>query len=115
MDSPQKHGQGTEQKVFDPHDASTASGGAEVLDSSIVQRSQGWEMYLAGQASGYGPTDIYSASLPSGAPLSAVGWKLARGEAGELLPVAGRNLSQLWDGNGGRHCPSYVKGWDPKR
>jgi hypothetical protein len=115
MDSSQKYGQGTERKVFDPNDASTASGGAEVLDASVVQRSHVWEMYLAGQASGYGPTDIYSASLSLGAPLSAVGWKLARGEAGELLPVAGRNLSQLWDGNGGRHCPSYVKGWDPKR
>ena len=72
-------------------------------------------MYLAGQADGYGATDIYSASLPSGAALSAAGWNLTRGPAGELAPLAGRNSSRAWDGNGGRHCPSYVKGWDSGR
>ena len=42
-------------------------------------------------------------------------WKLTRDAAGELLPVANRRLSHPWDGNGGRHCPSYVKGWDPRQ
>jgi choline dehydrogenase-like flavoprotein len=115
MDSPRKPGLGTEQKVFDPRDPSTGSGGAELLDPSVVQRGEQWWMYLAGQAGGYGATDIYSASLPSGAPLSAAGWNLTRGPAGELVPVAGRRFSRAWDGNGGRHCPSYVKGWDPRR
>jgi hypothetical protein len=72
-------------------------------------------MCLAGQAHGYGPTDIYSASLPAGAPLSATGWELNRSAAGELIPVAARTFSAAWDGNGGRHCPSYVKGWDPEK
>ena len=26
-----------------------------------------------------------------------------------------KNLSRPWDGKGGRHCPSYVKGWDPHK
>jgi len=115
MNNPGKLGLGIERKVFDPHDASTASGGAELLDSSVVPRGEQWWMYLAGQASGYGATDIYSASLPSGAPLSAAGWNLTRALAGELVPVAGRRFSRAWDGNGGRHCPSYVKGWDPRK
>jgi len=100
-------------KIFDPRDASTGLRGAELLDASVVQRGEQWTLYLAGQASGYGDTDIYCASLPSGAPLSATGWTLSRGTAGELLPVARRTFSRTWDGDGGRHCPSYVKGWDP--
>jgi hypothetical protein len=39
---------------------------------------------------------------------------LTRDAAGELAPVAERNSSRAWDGKGGRHCPSYVKGWDPR-
>ena len=113
MDNPSKLGLGNERKIFDPRDPSTGSGGAELLDPSVVQRGKQWWIYLAGQASGYGPTEIYSASLPSGAPLSAAGWNITRGMAGEVAPLAGRRFSQTWDGNGGRHCPSYVKGWDP--
>lgn len=30
------------------------------------------------------------------------------------MPVAGRTASSAWDGGGGRHCPSYVKGRDPR-
>jgi hypothetical protein len=106
---------GTEIKIFDPRDADTDSGGAELLDPTVVRRGEQWWMYLAGQASGYGATDIYSASLPPGTPLSAVGWKPTRGIGGELVPVAGRRFSRAWDGKGGRHCPAYVKGWDNVR
>ena len=103
----------SEVKVFDPRDPATGVSGAELTDASVVERGGQWWLYLAGQAHGYGATDIFSAALPCGAPLSAAGWKLTRGAAGELVPVAGRSLSGAWDGNGGRHCPSYVKGWDP--
>jgi hypothetical protein len=72
-------------------------------------------MYLAGQARGFGATDIYSASLPAKAAVSATGWKLTRDVAGNLSPVAERSVSGGWDGKGGRHCPSYVKGWDPRK
>jgi hypothetical protein len=104
---------GAELKIFDPRDASTGSAGAELSDSSIVRRDEQWWMYLAGQPGGFGATDLYSASLATGAPLSAAGWKLTRGATGELAPVSGRQRSRAWDGNGGRHCPSHARGWDP--
>ena len=59
-----------------------------------------------------GATNLYSASLPIGQPLAASGWTLSRDYAGKLLPLAGFDSSRAWDGDGGRHCPSYVKGWD---
>jgi hypothetical protein len=70
-------------------------------------------MYLGGQPAGYGRTDLYSASLAPGAPLSATGWELTRGTDGALAPIAGTTASRAWDGNGGRHCPSYVRGRRP--
>ena len=112
MDNLRMLGPATEVKIFDPRDPSSGSGGAELLDGSVAQRDDQWWLYLAGQAHGCGATDIYSASLPSSAPLRATGWKLTRNGTGELQPVSGRSLSRSWDGNGGRHCPSYVKGWD---
>jgi hypothetical protein len=105
---------GKETKLFDPPNAA-ADSGTEVLDASVVQRSDRWWMYLAGQKGGYGATQLFSASLDPGAPLSALGWKLTRDDAGELAPLAGQNVSRAWDGNGGRHWPSYVKGWNPHR
>ena len=103
---------GKETKIFDPRDGS-AGEGTEVLDASVVQRGEHWWMFLAGQISGHGATQLFSAALDPGAPLSVSGWKLSRNEAGELKPLAGQSVSRPWDGNGGRHCPSYVKGWDP--
>jgi len=105
---------GKETKLFDPHDSSSGKG-AEVLDASVIRRGDRWWMYLAGQSGGYGATQIFSASLDPGAPLSLAGWKLTREEAGELAPLAGQSVSRVWDGNGGRHCPSYVRGWDPHK
>lgn len=104
---------GNETKIFDPRDETTGSRGAEVTDATVVKRGDRWWMYVAGQALGYGPTQIYSASLRAGAPLSAEGWTLTRDEAGAVVPLAGQQASAAWDLNGGRHCPSYVKGWDP--
>jgi predicted GH43/DUF377 family glycosyl hydrolase len=103
----------TETKIFDPRDATSDANGAELVDPSVVQRDDRWFMYVAGQPHGYGPTDIFSASLPQRAPLSATGWKPTRDPAGELIPIAGHGLSSGWDGKGGRHCPSYVRGWNP--
>lgn len=116
MDHSQKPVVICESKIFDPRDPSTGlRGGAELLDASVVQRGEQWWMYLAGQAAGSGPTDIYSALLPPGAPISAGGWRPTRLASGQLAPVAGRSASQPWDGNGGRHCPAYVRGWDPDK
>jgi hypothetical protein len=72
-------------------------------------------MYVAGQTEGHGSTSLYGASLPIGEPLAAGGWTVSRDEAGKLLPLAWSDPSRAWDGGGGRHCPSYVKGWDPAK
>lgn len=102
-------------KIFDPRDPSTGSGGAEVLDATLARRDDQWWMFLAGQAHGYGATSLFSACLPPGAPLSTSGWQLSRDNIGELIPLSDRDRSALWDGPGGRHCPSYVRGWDPHK
>jgi hypothetical protein len=104
---------GIESKIFDPRDPSTGSGGAELTDACVVKRGNQWWMYLAGQPKGCVTTDLYSASLPPDAPLSSQPWTLTREADGNLRPLAGRNMSRNWDGKGGRHCPSYVCGWDP--
>jgi hypothetical protein len=104
-----------ETKIFDPRDATTAAYGSELLDASATKRGEEWWMVLAGQPGGYGATDLYSAHLPKGAPLSASGWEPRRDAAGELAPLSARRKSAPWDGKGGRHCPSYVRGWDPNR
>jgi hypothetical protein len=105
---------GTETKVFDPRDPASESGSAELSDACVVDRENRHWMYLAGQPYGYGATEIYSASLLPKAPLSAQGWTPTRDPAGELEPLAGHSMSSSWDGKGGRHCPSYVRGWDPR-
>jgi hypothetical protein len=103
-----------EVKILDPRDASTGSCGAELLDPTLALQNGQWRLYLAGQAGGFGATGLFSASLPAGAPLSATGWKLTRDESGALQPLAGNSFSKTWDGQGGRHCPAYAKGWDPR-
>ncbi|MBV8865302.1 MAG: hypothetical protein JO210_07880 [Acidobacteriaceae bacterium] len=102
-------------KIFDPRDTATSAGGAELLDATVIKRGNRWWMYLAGQAAGYGATDIYTASLSQEAPLSPTGWTPTHDAYAELVPLATRNASHTWDGHGGRHCPSYVKGWDPNK
>jgi hypothetical protein len=104
---------GIERNVFDPRDPATGSNGAELTDACVMKRGEQWWMHLAGQPKGNGATDLYSASLPPDVSLSAQGWILVREVDGSLKPLAGRNKSHGWDGKGGRHCPSYVRGWDP--
>jgi hypothetical protein len=104
-----------ECKVFDPRDPTAAAYGSDLLDATFMLRDKKWLMFLAGQSGGCGATDLYSAYLPEGAPLSAVGWKPHRDGAGQLMPLSQRSRSSPWDGKGGRHCPSYVKGWDPEK
>jgi hypothetical protein len=74
----------------------------ELVDATVVQRGEQWWMYLARQDDRHGATDLYSASLLPGAPLAATGWSISRDDAGRLTPLAGRDKSQPWDGNGGR-------------
>ncbi|HKD04376.1 MAG TPA: hypothetical protein VKB79_00615 [Bryobacteraceae bacterium] len=100
-------------KIFDAGDPARAAPGSDLVDATVIRRADQWWMFLAGQAAGYGPTDLYSASLPPKMPLSATGWMPVRDDAGAIAPIAARNRSAAWDGSGGRHCPSYVAGWDP--
>lgn len=104
-----------ESKIFDPRDPLTPAYGSDLLDASVTRRGECWWMVLAGQPGGHGATDLYSASLPESAPLSAAGWTPVRDRSGELAPLSARVNSALWDGQGGRHCPSYVRGWDPHK
>jgi len=53
MDNLRTFGPATEVKIFDPRDPSSGSGGAELVDASVVQRNDQWWLYLAGQAHGY--------------------------------------------------------------
>ena len=115
MESPRTSADFRETKIFDPRDPATGTAGAELLDATVVRRGDQWWMYLAGQAAGYGAPQLFSASLPPGAPLSASGWTVTRTPDEALAPLASQDASVSWDGNGGRHCPAYVRGWDPQR
>lgn len=104
-----------EWKVFDPRDPLTAAYGDDLLDATFICRDKELVMVVAGQPSGRGATDLYSAYLAKGETSSAVHWRPIRDSAGQLLALSKRRKSSPWDGKGGRHCPSYVKGWDPDK
>jgi hypothetical protein len=104
-----------ETKIFDPRDPSTGTGGDELLDATVVQRDGQWWMFLAGQAGSEGAPQLYSASLPPGAPLSTTGWTVTRTAESALVPLRPQQARRAWDGDGGRHCPAWVRGWDPHR
>ena len=59
---------------------------------------------------------MYSASLPERSPLSREVWSITPDPQDLTRPaiLAGKSKSYWWDGKGGRHCPSYVTGWDPE-
>jgi hypothetical protein len=105
-----------ETKIYDPADGFGAiTDPVELTDATLAKRGLQWWMYLVGQKREDGTTEIYSASLPVGAPLATTGWSLTPDWADptKAAPLAGHACSRPWDGNGGRHCPSYVQGWDP--
>ena len=104
-----------ESKIFGPRDPSTPAFGNDLIDASATSRGECWWMILAGQPGSYGATDLFSAKLPHSAPLSAAGWIPLLNSAGRLEPLSPRKRSAPWDGKGGRHCPSYVQGWDPDK
>jgi hypothetical protein len=67
------------------------------------------------KAGSFPEIQMFSASLPEGKPLSATGWRITPDPKDPARPaiVVGKSNSRWWDGKGGRHCPSYVKGFDP--
>lgn len=105
-------------KLFDPADGFLPlTDPGNVTDSTIAKRDGRWWMYLAGSVVGKHGIHLFSASLPQDAPLAATGWKLTPDsqDASKIALLAPQNASAPWDFQGGRHCPSYVKGWDPER
>jgi len=105
-------------KIFDPADGfAPLTNLNEVTDSTVAKRGNRWWMYLAGEAHGHEGIQLFSASLPEGAPLSVQGWTLTpeRNDPARVALLAGHEASAAWDLKGGRHCPSYVRGWDPQR
>jgi hypothetical protein len=84
-------------------------------DCTVVKRDNQWWMFACGEENTQSEIHLYSASLAKGAPLSAEGWTITPDEtdASRPAPLAGKTTSSWWDGKGGRHCPSYVKGFDP--
>lgn len=107
-----------ETKIFDPADGYGAALDVTTLaDPTVVKRGNRWWMYLAGQTASEPGIHLLSASLPDGAPLAATGWTVTPDERdpGKGALLAGYTASHDWDRKGGRHCPSYVRGWDPHR
>jgi hypothetical protein len=82
-------------------------------DATIAKRGERWWMFGAGlvQDSGF-HINLLSASWEPHVALGAKGWTIATKagdptKAAELIPPSPPNH---WDV--GRHCPSYVSGWD---
>jgi hypothetical protein len=88
-----------------------------IVDCTVAKRGDQWWMFVCGVEKGAGEIQMYSASLPAGAPLSATGWTLTAdaNDAAKPALLAAKPRSHWWDGKGGRHCPAYVTGWDPEK
>ena len=109
---------GKEIKIFDPADGfAPFTNPIELTDSTIAKRGNRWWMYLAGEVQGHEGIQLFSASLPEGAPLASQGWELTadRRDPTHVALLAGHESSKAWDLKGGRHCPAYVRGWDAGR
>ena len=105
-------------KIFDPADGfAPIVDCGNATDATVVHRDGDWSMYHAGTVVGNPGIHQFSASLPSAAPLAATGWKLKAQEndSTKIALLAGYDHSRGWDLRGGRHCPSYVRGWDGER
>jgi hypothetical protein len=119
-------------KLFDPD-----KGQRPFTDCTVVKRGNRWWMFGAGvdrspfytlppgsperialiKAGSVPEIQMFSASLADGAPLSAKGWEITSDPKDPARPaiLAGKSKSRWWDGKGGRHCVSYVKGFSPEQ
>jgi hypothetical protein len=107
-----------ETQLFDPADGFGAIKNlSAATDASVCKRGNRWWMYLAGKVVDLPGIQLFSASLPERETLRAEGWNLTtiREDTTRVAQLAPQNASASWDLKGGRHCPSYVRGWDPDR
>src|SRR5262245_52063247 len=107
-----------ETKVFDPREGfAPLANVVELTDSTLALRGDRWWMYLAGEALGHEGIRLFSASLPAGAPLAATGWRVTAepDDPTRVALLAPSETSAAWDLRGGRHCPCYARGFDPRR
>jgi len=105
-------------KIFDPADGfAPLTDPGNVTDATIFYRDGRWWMVLAGTVIGKPSIHLFIASLPQGTPLSPTGWTLTpnQHDSAKIALLSESGVSHSWDGKGGRHCPSYVRGWDPDR
>ena len=94
----------TEKKIFDPADGfAPLTNVGELTDGTLAKRGDHhddeWWMFLAGEAGGCESIELFSASLPPGAPLSANGWRLTPSpdDPQKIAPLASHELSNHWD------------------
>jgi hypothetical protein len=91
------------------------------IDCTVVKRENRWWMFAGGMSLVGDPPsrdiNLLSASLPPDAPLSPSGWQITADpdDPSQPAPLVGKSRSHAWDGKGGRHCPSYVRGFDHER
>jgi hypothetical protein len=104
-----------EIKVFDPADGfAPLTDVNEVTDPSVFKLGDRWWMCVAAEVANRPGIQLATASLPEAAPLSPSGWTLtAERPDSRRIAVLPQERSRAWDLRGGRHCPAYVKGWDP--
>jgi len=109
------HSDHAETKVFDPADGfAPLTDVREATDPTVFQRGDRWWMCVATEVANRPGIQLATASLPEAAPLSPSGWRLtAERDDITRIAVLPQERSRTWDLGGGRHCPSYVKGWDP--
>jgi hypothetical protein len=113
-----KRASGKETKIFDPADGyAPLTDPMSITDCTVAKRGNRWWMYMGGRVKGRAGINLFSASLPEGAPLSASGWSVTpdHNDRTKIGHLAGQEISTAWDLRGGRHSPSYIKGWDPQR
>lgn len=104
-------------KVFDPSDRTgfgTVTNIDVFTDATLMKRDGRWTL-MGGVSTAAGRLSIASASLPEGAPLSATGWRIdaVPGDPTVAALLVPDPALEAWDGRGGRHCASHVRGWDP--
>ena len=86
-----------------------------LTDSTVVKRGNQWWLYLAGFDQKRRILNLWSASLPAGKPLDSSGWSITTvpNDPQSAIELVAPSEPGSWNGSGGRHCPSYVHGWDP--